>query len=60
MGRTPNDDRSDSMNINNDAHEASLVNHGNQLNPEHEHYQGPSKDDDDEEQTVSTVERANS
>jgi hypothetical protein len=43
MGRTSNDDRSDSMNPNNDAYWDSLDNHSTQLNPEHENYQG---DDD--------------
>jgi hypothetical protein len=33
MSRTPNDDRSDSMNPNNDAYWDSLDNHSNQLNP---------------------------
>lgn len=47
MSRTANDDRSDSKNPNNPAYEDSLVNHGNQLNPEHEHYQGPSEDDEE-------------
>lgn len=40
MGRTPNDDRSDSMNSNNDAYDASMDNHSNQLNPNNEAYQG--------------------
>lgn len=31
--RTPNDDRSDSLNPNNPAHQASLDNRSNQLNP---------------------------
>ena len=46
MGRTPNDDRSDSMNPNNDAYQASLDNHANQLNPNNDEYHGS---DDDEE-----------
>ena len=33
MERNSNDDRSDSMNPNNDAHQDSLDNHANQLNP---------------------------
>jgi hypothetical protein len=33
MGSTPNDDRSDSMNPNNDAYWDSLDNHADQLNP---------------------------
>jgi len=45
MGRDPNDDRSDSMNPNNDAYQDSLDNHSDQLNPNNERYQG---DDDDE------------
>lgn len=40
MGRTPNDDRSDSMNPNNDAYWDSLDNHSNQLNPNNDAYQG--------------------
>jgi len=40
MGRTENDDRSDSMNPNNDAYDASLDNHSNQLNPNNDAYQG--------------------
>lgn len=40
MGRTPNDDRSDSMNPNNDAYDDANDNHSNQLNPNNERYQG--------------------
>ena len=41
MGRrTPNDDRSDSMNPNNQAYWDSLDNHSDQLNPNNEKYQG--------------------
>lgn len=40
MDRTSNDDRSDSMNPNNDAYSDSLDNHSTQLNPEHDNYQG--------------------
>ena len=36
MARTSNDDRSDSMNPNNDAYWDSLDNHANQLNPNHD------------------------
>ena len=36
MDRTPNDDRADAGNPNNDAHWSNLDNHANQLNPEHE------------------------
>jgi hypothetical protein len=49
MSRTPNDDRSDSMNPNNPAHDDSLDNHSDQLNPNNERYQG--KDDTDDEST---------
>jgi hypothetical protein len=45
MSRDPNDDRSDTMNPNNDAYWASLENHSNQLNPNNERYQGPDDDD---------------
>jgi len=48
MSRDPNDDRSDSMNPNNDAYWDSLDNHSNQLNPNNDEYQGPETDDDDE------------
>lgn len=50
MSRDPNDDRSDSMNPNNDAYWDSLDNHSNQLNPNNERYQGDAGggDDDDE------------
>lgn len=37
-GRSSNDDRSDSMNPNNDAHQAAMDNHANQLNPDHSAY----------------------
>ena len=47
MGRTANDDRSDSMNPNNDAYDDSLDNHSNQLNPNNERYQGEVDDDDE-------------
>lgn len=36
MSRTPNDDRSDSKNPNNPAHEAGQTNRGDQLNPDHD------------------------
>lgn len=45
MGRTPNDDRSDSMNPNNDAYWDSLDNHSNQLNPNNDAYDGETDDD---------------
>ena len=41
MSRTQNDDRSDSMNPNNEAYWDSLDNHSNQLNPNNDAYQGP-------------------
>ncbi len=45
MGRTANDDRSDSMNPNNDAYDASMDNHANQLNPNNDAYQGTDEMD---------------
>jgi len=39
MGRTPNDDRSDSMNPSNDAYWDSLDNRSTQLKPEHDNYE---------------------
>lgn len=47
MSRTANDDRSDSMNPNNDAYLDSLDNHANQLNPNNDAYQGSDSDDDE-------------
>lgn len=49
MGRTSNDDRSDSMNPNNDSYWDSLDNHSDQLNPNNDAYQGNSSADDAEE-----------
>lgn len=49
MGRTPNDDRSDSMNPNNDAYWDSLDNHSNQLNSNHNAYQGAAACDDEDD-----------
>lgn len=46
MGRTANDDRSDSLNPNNDAYWDSLDNRSDQLNPNNDRYQ---RDDDDDE-----------
>ncbi|HEX4459172.1 MAG TPA: hypothetical protein VIA18_14440 [Polyangia bacterium] len=46
MSRDPNDDRSDSMNPNNDAHWDSLDNHADQLNPNNDEHRGPDDDDD--------------
>ena len=37
-GRTPNDDRSDSMNPNNDAYQASMDNRSDQMNPNNSAY----------------------
>jgi len=48
MDRTPNDDRSDSMNPNNDAYDASMDNHSNQLNPNNDAYQGSDNSDEDD------------
>jgi hypothetical protein len=47
MSRTPNDDRSDSMNPNNDAYDDSQDNRADQLNPNNERYQGADQDDDE-------------
>ncbi len=49
MSRDPNDDRSDSMNPNNDAYQDSLDNHSDQLNPNNPEYGGGSQDDQEEE-----------
>lgn len=46
MSRSANDDRSDSMNPNNDAYYDSLDNHSNQLNPNNDAYQGPEENED--------------
>ena len=51
MGRTPNDDRSDSLNPNSDAYSSSQDNRSNQLNPNNERYQGsekPASEDEDD------------
>ena len=47
MSRTPNDDRSDSMNPNNDAYEHSQDNRADHLNPNNERFQGQDQDDDE-------------
>jgi len=47
MSRTANDDRSDSMNPNNDAYEDSQDNRSDQLNPNNERYQGQDQDGDE-------------
>jgi hypothetical protein len=49
MGRTPNDDRSDSLNPTSDAFKSSQDNRSGQLNPEDERYQGGTAADDDED-----------
>lgn len=48
MARTPNDDRSDSMNPNNDAYWDSQDNRSDQLNPNNERYQGGGRGQDDD------------
>ena len=47
MGRTSNDDRSDSMNPNNDSYDDSQDNRSDQLNPNNDRYQGDEGDDDE-------------
>lgn len=42
-GHSPNDDRSNSMNPNNDAYHAAMDNHADQLNPNNDKFEG---DDD--------------
>jgi hypothetical protein len=37
-GRSPNDDRSDSMNPNNDSYQSAVDNHSNQMNPNNDAY----------------------
>jgi hypothetical protein len=46
MSRDPNDDRSDTMNPNNDAYWDSLDNHADQLNPNNDEYRSPDGDED--------------
>ncbi len=41
--REPNDDRSDSMNPNNDSNQASEDNRSNQMNPNNSRYQSRKK-----------------
>ncbi len=48
MSRDSNDDRSDSMNPNNDAYWDSLDNHADQLNPNNEEYLGHEEENNDE------------
>jgi hypothetical protein len=45
-GRSPNDDRSDSMNPNNPAYQASEDNRSDQMNPNNPEYKG-DKDEDE-------------
>jgi hypothetical protein len=47
MSRTANDDRSDSMNPNNDSYDDSQDNRSDQLNPNNDRYQGDEGDDDE-------------
>ena len=49
MSRSANDDRSDSMNPNNDAYDDSMDNHANQLNPNNEEYHGSKNNDEIDE-----------
>lgn len=46
MSRTANDDRSDSMNPNNDAYDDSMDNRSDQLNPNNDAYQGLQGNED--------------
>lgn len=48
--RSPNDDRSDSMNPNNPAYDASVENRAGQLNPDHEAYEASREAKNDEEE----------
>ncbi|WP_323144992.1 hypothetical protein [Massilia phyllosphaerae] len=49
MSRTPNDDRSDSLNPNSDAYNSSQDNRSDQLNPNNERYQGGDKSEQEDE-----------
>lgn len=44
LGHSSNDDRSNSMNPNNDAHDAAMDNHADQLNPNNDKYEGDDED----------------
>lgn len=44
--RNSNDDRSDSMNPNNDVYWDSLDNHADQMNPNNDEYGGGKQDED--------------
>ena len=46
MARNSNDDRSDSMNPNNDAYDYAQDNHSDQLNPNNERYEGEASDEE--------------
>lgn len=48
--RSSNDDRSDSMNPNNPAYDASVENRADQLNPDHEAYEASRETKNDEEE----------
>lgn len=50
MSRSANDDRSDSMNPNNDAYDDSMENHSNQLNPNNDAYQGNDAENEDDDE----------
>jgi hypothetical protein len=50
MGRTPNDDRSDSLNPNSDSYKSSQDNHSDQLNPNNERYQGSQNEDEEDDE----------
>jgi hypothetical protein len=47
--RTPNDDRADALNRNNDAHKASLDNRSQQLDPQNAKYGGGNHKHDRED-----------
>lgn len=49
MGRNSNDDRSDSMNPNNDAYQDSLDNRADQLNPNNDEYHGDDGEESEDE-----------
>ena len=50
MSRSSNDDRSDSMNPNNDAYEDSMDNRSDQLNPNNDEYQGHYNDNNQDDE----------
>lgn len=43
------------MNPNNDAYDASMDNHSNQLNPNNDAYQGSTTTDDDDGQDTDSI-----